>query len=550
MLPLLLLLLLPLYYWALLNYHYNCYLPTYITQGAQNTTCTLHHTVAQWKSQLTLTVYLHTYFSHRNSHYYLLLRSTYQRLTYISRVERDVSSSNAGLREQAAEVASGEITAPIPELVCVRTSYNVFSALNTVMIALIMSMASILLLSPVSYPCFTASYLKSSQTMVPPSSAVGVKLEFQTFNSMSFRRKFTSPCLYMSYSSPLESTPCNTVYVSGISTKLQPTEIAAHFGQVGRVMNVSIPMNPHTNQRHGYALVAFENSQSAERATQLLHRSKLGKKPIQVRLDAPKREEERKKARLKLSALREIERANEKMDKAFYTAKSIILTRGMVEYRFPSGKYLTELLRLFHSDNLPLKYQSLFDILMGSKPRFDVKHAKGLTETIAMVYAFKRVLQLASTGALAGCMDIQDYLREKDARLFAVADGVAPYTAAAFNLLVPNQWQAYSIDPMMNYDNSLLECELRSRLHLIKKRTDDFVIPPKSNNNQLSIIVACHSHCILQEFWNRVPTPKIAIVMPCCNEAWSELNEMPIDVYNDYEVQSPRRKILLYYRYD
>ena len=378
--------------------------------------------------------------------------------------------------------------------------------------------------------------------------AMDMKFALLIPTSHCHQRTFTRLCMFPSSSSSSPSSSCSTVYVSGISTRLHEKEIADHFGQVGSVTNVSIPVNPQTNQRHGYALVTFEASEVAQRAVKLLHRSKLGKKSVQVRLDDLKREDERKRARLKLSVSRETQKASETIDKAFYTAKSIVLTRGMVEFSFPSGKYLMELLRLFHSNNLPLKYQSLIDILLGSKPQFNYKHAKGLTETIAMVSALKRFVKLTDIGGLGRHCDIQDFNEEQDARLFAVADGVAPYTAAAFNLLAPNQWHVYTIDPILNYDKNLLEPELRTRLHLVQKRTDDFMIPPKSNRDQISIVVACHSHCLLQEFWDRIEPPKIAIVMPCCNEAWSELNEMPVDIYEDFEVQSPRRKILLYYR--
>ena len=36
----------------------------------------------------------------------------------------------------------------------------------------------------------------------------------------------------------------------------------------------------------------------------------------------------------------------------------------------------------------------------------------------------------------------------------------------------------------------------------------------ESNGNRLSIVVACHSHAPLKEFWERCPRPRLAIVMP------------------------------------
>ena len=83
--------------------------------------------------------------------------------------------------------------------------------------------------------------------------------------------------------------------------------------------------------------------------------------------------------------------------------------------------------------------------------------------------------------------------------------------------------------------------------HLHKKRSDEFIIPPKKHDNELHIVVACHSHAPLQEIWDRVPGPKLGIVMPCCGKTWSHLSDTPIFSYDDFEVYSPKRRILLYY---
>lgn len=64
---------------------------------------------------------------------------------------------------------------------------------------------------------------------------------------------------------------------------------------------------------------------------------------------------------------------------------------------------------------------------------------------------------------------------------------------------------------------------------------------------QMSIVVACHSHAPLHEFWVRVPSPKLAIVMPCCSASYSYLPDVPILEFEDFEVYSPKRKICIYY---
>ena len=69
-----------------------------------------------------------------------------------------------------------------------------------------------------------------------------------------------------------------------------------------------------------------------------------------------------------------------------------------------------------------------------------------------------------------------------------------------------------------------------------------------------SIVIACHSHAPLQEFWDRLDVavgPKYCIAMPCCKEAeWSSLAQAPLYTYDDFEVFSPKRKIYLYYSAD
>ena len=340
-----------------------------------------------------------------------------------------------------------------------------------------------------------------------------------------------------SYSFAAVSAASSTIYVSGVSTKTCEEDIIAHFKQVGMVRNVSIPINPITTQRHGYALVTYMEPESATRATKLLHRSKLGKKQVQVRMDDIEKEQERGRSRLKLAAVRSEQQRHAKQDKAYYTGRSVMLTRGMVEYPFPTGLYLTQLLQLFHSSRLPVRHQVLFDILIGSKIRLDSRHAKGITETVAMVYGLKKAIQLikqdvnmrdvisSSTSKLVKRLrEVKDLdaLLHDNVRVFAVADGVAPYTASAFNLLLPdNKWMYYTIDPILSFTQDLwLDEELKKRVQLIKQRTNEFKVPKKNNIEQLSVVIACHSHAPLQEFWDRIEAPKIAIVMPCCNEEW------------------------------
>lgn len=61
----------------------------------------------------------------------------------------------------------------------------------------------------------------------------------------------------------------------------------------------------------------------------------------------------------------------------------------------------------------------------------------------------------------------------------------------------------------------------------------------------LSIVVACHSHAPLKEFWRRVPAPRLAITLPCC-ENFSDLGRKPTFQYDDFEIFTPKRRVRIY----
>jgi hypothetical protein len=151
------------------------------------------------------------------------------------------------------------------------------------------------------------------------------------------------------------------------------------------------------------------------------------------------------------------------------------------------------------------------------------------------------------------------------ATVFAVADGIAPFSASALGsivfpyfllnknevlyykyvtigLFMPSGWIYYTIDPKLE-----LELDNLNNFHLMKMKSEEFPIPRAFNQGELSIVIACHSHAPLQQFWSRVPAPKVAVVMPCCGRSWSHLSDIPVDIYEDFEVYSPKRKVFLYY---
>ena len=96
----------------------------------------------------------------------------------------------------------------------------------------------------------------------------------------------------------------------------------------------------------------------------------------------------------------------------------------------------------------------------------------------------------------------------------------------------------------------------------------------------ISVVVACHSHAPLQEFWDRLTAVTTGagvdegkeggtgittgseamtaaaatraasscycISLPCCGKNWSTLNQAPVKVYEDYEIFSPKRRVFIY----
>jgi hypothetical protein len=222
-------------------------------------------------------------------------------------------------------------------------------------------------------------------------------------------------------------------------------------------------------------------------------------------------------------------------------------------------------------------------------------------------------------------------------RVYVLGDGVTPLSAACIALhLHPyfNQsdsagarWSIYSIDPLMQlstsvsssgghvelvesnqqlqYTNALesavpvVDAESSSssgvegnsstassvvvsddvKFLLFRGYSQDFLLPSSDSDggeDVLSIVVACHSHAPLQEFWDRVTGPRIAITMACCadychldtsctmmpaqsppplptNSAHrpESLPESSSTVllceFDDFEVYSPKRHIKIFY---
>ena len=161
-------------------------------------------------------------------------------------------------------------------------------------------------------------------------------------------------------------------------------------------------------------------------------------------------------------------------------------------------------------------------------------------------------------------------------------------------LFMPSHWRFTSIDPLMQFDPSTLHAEYAHRIDVAACLSQEYSIQSssciyvsKESTNtsevsnlirrEVSLVIACHSHAPLAEFWDRLPctqpphipqthstlatatatattsvTPtvlkiRLCVSMPCCGKLWSILPmESPVSEYEDYEVFSARRRVLLY----
>jgi hypothetical protein len=266
----------------------------------------------------------------------------------------------------------------------------------------------------------------------------------------------------------------------------------------------------------------------------MLHYKFLKGKALSVRIESSDIDALRVQSRANFAVTREVHEGSKKYV-ANYTNRSLVLSNGN-EYPIPTGAYLIKLLQRFHSSKLPFVHQPLFDVLLGSQNGTKNKRGKELSESLAMVNAIVR----------AGHLTNIPIEKTQNVRVFAVADGVAPFSVCALGLSMPETWRYWSIDPILDYDSSQLG-PFQDRYTMAPMRSQEFVVPSKLCDEEVSIVIACHSHAPLQEFWSRVSSPKFAVVMPCCGKTWSSLTDTPIDVYEDFEVLSPRRKVFLYY---
>ena len=356
------------------------------------------------------------------------------------------------------------------------------------------------------------------------------------------------------------------LYVRGINKNTFKADIISHFNVCGAVLKVEFD----DVNRTGYCYVEFITQEGADVAAIQMHQSKLNGTSLDVRFD-----HNRPRTRTNYSVEKSIkttdaavcrmcrgssEGRGDKNKDRLGQYSTTGLTVGGVEYPMPQGRYLIKLLRLCHSSLAVARQKPLLDLL--TAPLHGNRHNKELTESMAMCDAVFR----------AGHLTNSHWESLPNVNVYVVADGKVPYTLTACALLLPEAWQLTAIDPLLDFDAQALG-EHAARCHIVPSMSQDYVvrdycqefISRQSGVKQgqdgetsaavstervasHSIVIACHSHAPLQEFWDRVPCPKHAVVMPCCGKDWSNLSLSPLDTFDDYEVYSPKRKIFLYYQ--
>jgi hypothetical protein len=260
----------------------------------------------------------------------------------------------------------------------------------------------------------------------------------------------------------------------------------------------------------------------------------------------------------------------EKSLPANYSYKSLSI--GETEFPFPSGLYLARLISLVQKcpnrSNDPLvELLSNNYVTSNNKSKnkrqsiFGNRYAKEITESMAMVDAVERAMKLCLGRRPSSFENSNNHGCR--VRIYCVGDGKYPVTAAAMALHYPYPgWEFISIDPLS------VPMDIKGTQHQLIQYTgksEDYVIPPPpplveetDEVQYLDLVVACHSHAPLQEFWDRILKRNrqfcdgrrraIAITMACC-AGYSYIDQEPVLIFDDFEVYSPKREIRIYNDY-
>ena len=421
-----------------------------------------------------------------------------------------------------------------------------------------------------------------------------------------------------------------------------------------------VPLASRPSSIGGHVWAKYATIDIAERSKarlhSFLHRGTYLSAQFELGVDACGRRIVRKDNHITTPIRRIASNSNSKsnsVNKFDYSSRSVVVNN--TEYPFPTGLYLTRVMALQHRlsscfhriavDDDCRCTAHLLDFVgslscRDSPGRLEqTRHygiisstrlAKELTEAMAMVDAIDRALKLLDLNRIyapPGSSTLDNIMSSEIAalsddcvmtrrdcddgipptvRVFVLGDGVYPLCCALIALHYPYvSWHYYSIDPLLvpltfpdpDPAIELDEGSFRNRFHQHTAYSENFVVP--STESDLSIVVSCHSHAPLQEFWDRLPGSQddnaalhgnalirsIAVSMPCCaqfgtlldkNEIISDncesvlssssssrgsgkritkkqrkLMKVPIPTepllqFDDFEVYSPKRNVRIY----
>eukprot|EP00529_Nitzschia_sp_RCC80_P025920 CAMPEP_0113441786 /NCGR_PEP_ID=MMETSP0014_2-20120614/1267_1 /TAXON_ID=2857 /ORGANISM="Nitzschia sp." /LENGTH=348 /DNA_ID=CAMNT_0000332651 /DNA_START=11 /DNA_END=1057 /DNA_ORIENTATION=- /assembly_acc=CAM_ASM_000159 len=211
------------------------------------------------------------------------------------------------------------------------------------------------------------------------------------------------------------------------------------------------------------------------------------------------------------------------------------------------------------------------------------KYTKEISEAMAMADALQRAIKIVY-GVPPD--DVASSMSFDSIRCYCLGDGTYPVSAASIATFLwtfggdrnrdnsggssgsksdrgnvnLKTWKFISIDPLLKIDefsNGLSDSsrcaggEKRNlstfdRIECFRGYSQEYPISLERDPNVLSIAIACHSHAPLEEFWGRMPSPKLCVSMPCCAQ-YSEIpDETPVLTYDDFEVYSPKRTIKIF----
>eukprot|EP00915_Cephaloidophora_sp_WS-2016_P011927 GHVH01017368.1.p1 GENE.GHVH01017368.1~~GHVH01017368.1.p1 ORF type:complete len:371 (-),score=45.49 GHVH01017368.1:25-1137(-) len=208
------------------------------------------------------------------------------------------------------------------------------------------------------------------------------------------------------------------------------------------------------------------------------------------------------------------------------------------KYPIPTGVYLIELTKM--SFMCFAKYQIDINSLFFDSPSKNLP--KELSETMGSYLATQRALDIiygVSEEVLINA-------------IYILGDGKLSLCGRLFQLaMLLNKFptcELWSIDPLTDLQSTHLfedtEINEEIKLNRVVSRSQEFIIPPSSLQG-LNVVVSCHSHAPLDEFWERMAGNSICVSLPCCSDYGMVKTGKIVIEYQDYEILSPKRHVIV-----